>query len=151
MGELLKNEQGSFNGCFGCGTDNDVGLRLDFEREGDAVVSRLTIDSRYAGYEKFAHGGIVATLLDEAMGWAMINIGGSYGVTSNLNVRYRRPVFVDRPVVLRAALVHREGTMMTLESSIEDARGRLLASAVGEWVVVRRGRALASAESKDAS
>jgi acyl-coenzyme A thioesterase PaaI-like protein len=138
--EKLGLAEGAFNGCFGCGPDNPVGLKLAFERNGEVVRSRTTITRAYAGYRDFAHGGIVATMLDEAMGWAMLHVAGTHGVTKALRVTYRRPVRVERPIVVVAKLASRRGVDLVLEAHIEDDRGRVLARAEGEWVSVREER-----------
>lgn len=141
MGEKLAPAEGGFDGCFGCSASNPVGLKLEFERDGDRVRSRTCVTRSYAGYRAFAHGGVVAAMLDEAMGWAMLHIGGCYGVTRTLNVTYRRPVTVEVPIVLSARITSQRDNRMFLEARIEDERGRLLAGAEGEWSVVREERA----------
>lgn len=141
MGTKLVNEDAGFTGCFGCSASNPVGLRLEFEREGDFVRSRAAVTREYSGYRAFAHGGVIATMLDEAMGWAMLHIAGYYGVTKSLNVSYRRPVMVERPIVLSARVTGQQDTRIFLEARIEDERGRLLAGATGEWSIVREERA----------
>lgn len=142
MAEKLVSSDAGFDGCFGCGTANAVGLKLEFERVGDGVRSRATVSRAYAGYRAFAHGGVIATMLDEAMGWAMLHIAGYYGVTKSLNVSYRRPVMVERPVVLSARVTAQQDSRVFLEARIEDERGRLLAGAEGEWSIVREERAV---------
>lgn len=141
MADPFDSTSDTFNGCFGCGTGNPIGMRLRFEKDGDAVVCRSHLRPEYAGYRDFIHGGVVATLLDEAMGWALVHASGNYGVTRNLQVTYRRPVAVDRPIVLRGRVVERDGSSVRLASSVEDERGRILASAEGDWVMVREERA----------
>ena len=143
MADPFDPSADTFNGCFGCGTDNPIGMKLVFEKEGDAVVCRSRLKRDYAGYRDFVHGGVVATLLDEAMGWALVHASGSYGVTRNLKVDYRRPVTVDRQIVLRGKILEIDGRSVRLASSIEDDRGRLLASAEADWVMVREERATA--------
>ena len=140
MAEKLALAEGTFNGCFGCGPDNPVGLKLAFEKVDGAVRSRTAIARKYAGYRDFAHGGIVATMLDEAMGWAMLHLAGKHGVTKTLSVHYRRPVLVERAIVLSARVITNEVSNITLEARIEDERGRLLATAEGHWAVVRDER-----------
>lgn len=141
MADPFDASANSFTGCFGCGTDNPIGMKLSFERDGDAVVCRSRLNREYAGYREFLHGGVVATLLDEAMGWALVNASGSYGVTRNLEVNYRRPIAIDCPIVLRGWVIEIDGRSVRLASSIEDERGRVLASAEGQWVLVREERA----------
>ena len=143
MGAPAENSGGTFRGCFGCGPENPVGLKLSFRRESDRVVSEVLLDENYAGYREFVHGGVVATLLDEGMGWALAELLGRYGVTQSLQVTYRRPVRLGRPLVLSSRILDRNGSKVTVESRIEDARGRLLASGEGAWVLVRDERAAA--------
>ena len=141
VAEKLVNNDAGFDGCFGCSTSNPFGLKLSFERVGDDIVSRTNVSREYAGYRAFAHGGVIATMLDEAMGWAMLHIAGYYGVTVSLNVTYRRPVIVGRPVVLSARVTGQRNSRLFLDARIEDERGRLLARAEGEWSIVREERA----------
>ncbi len=132
-----------FKGCFGCGDDNSTGLRLQFSKtiDEDKVVAKTTIEQNHAGYSRFAHGGIVATLLDEAMGWALLHLVGRWGVTRDLQIAYRRPVYIGRPLVLSGTSVSVEGELALLESRLEDERGRLLASAKGTWTLIRERHA----------
>jgi hypothetical protein len=53
--------------CFACGTDNPIGLNLQFYRLADDVCTEITLDKQYEGWEGVIHGGIVSTLLDEVM------------------------------------------------------------------------------------
>ncbi len=141
----IHREEGTYLGCFGCGPDNPVGLRMRFFHEADEVVSRLTLGREYAGYADFVHGGVLATMLDEAMGWAIFHLADSYAVTRSLQVDYRRPVYVGRELAVRARISAADGDILRLEARIEDARGRVLARAAGDWVRVRRDRASAGA------
>lgn len=140
-GTKLEITEGTFRGCFGCGDENGLGLRLVFERDGETVVSRTQLGPDYAGYPAFAHGGVVATMLDEAMGWAMLHLAGRHGVTSSLNVTYRRPVPLGRELVVRARVLDVADRDARIESSVEDSHGRILAHGAGTWVVVRGERA----------
>jgi len=141
MSSILANSEGDFRGCFGCGPDNANGLGLAFVREGESVVTTMVLAKHHAGYRDFAHGGIVATLLDESMGWAMLHLHGEYGVTAGLCIDYRRPVRIGAEVSVRASIVRAEGPKVTVAAELRDHRGRLLASGEGQWVVVRRSRA----------
>ena len=137
----LEIGESAFRGCFGCGDENDRSLALAFALEGDCVVSHTEISPDYAGYPDFVHGGVVATVLDEAMGWAMLHLARRHGVTRGLNIRYRRPVPIGRRLTIQGRVVEIGDRTVTLYASIEDERGRLLASAEGDWVVVRGERA----------
>lgn len=139
MGDDRDSSQGG--GCFGCSSGNARGLALSFRRVGDQVEANATLDPTFAGYGGVIHGGIVATLLDEAMGWAILTLLGRYAVTQSLNVDYRRPVMVGRPLTVRAGLRGEpEGSNVRVDARVLDARQRLLASAAGTWVLVRENR-----------
>jgi len=139
----VGNDQdtGASVGCFGCSAANDRGLGLVFERRDGLVEARTTLGDSFAGYEGFVHGGIVATLLDEAMGWAILELAGHFAVTRSLTVDFRRPVMVDRPLRVHARIGGEEADgALRVEAGIVDSRERLLASAVGIWVPVRDSR-----------
>lgn len=139
MGNDRKTTTGV--GCFGCSSENPRGLALVFRSTGDVVEAEATLGPTFAGYDGLVHGGIVTTLLDEAMGWAILELAGRFAVTRSLTVDFRRPVFVDRPLRIEARLAGEEPDgAVRVQSSVFDLRGRLLASAVGIWVLVRESR-----------
>ena len=88
--------------CFVCGRENPVGLRLRFyeDHEQGQVVARVTIPAAYQGYPGIAHGGIVAAILDEVSGRAvMMDVEETpFWVTAKLEVRYREPTPTDAPL-----------------------------------------------------
>jgi uncharacterized protein (TIGR00369 family) len=142
-GLRMGNDQDSSAsaGCFGCSTSNVRGLGLVFERHDGHVEAKATLDETFAGYDGLVHGGIVSTLLDEAMGWAILELAGRYAVTRSLTVDFRRPVFIDRPLRVHARIAgEEEDGALRVEAGVVDARERLLASAVGIWVPVRTSR-----------
>jgi len=143
MNGKLDRADGVFKGCFGCGPENPVGLKLEFRREQDAVVADVRLGKHYAGYREFTHGGVVAALLDEGMGWALLHLIGRYGVTQSLQVTYRRPIRLEQTLRLTSRVLERDGSKVKVESVIEDSRGRLLARGEGAWVLVRDARAAA--------
>lgn len=137
----LAHAAGTFTGCFGCGPDNPRGLRLEFHREGDTVISHVSLGREYAGYRDFIHGGVIAAMLDEAMGWALLHIGGRYGVTRSLKVDYRRPVRVASRLTVRAGVEVFGNDTAEISAVIRDQRGRILAQAASHWALVRNARA----------
>ena len=128
-------------GCFGCSSANERGLGLVFRRGEGVVEADATLGESFAGYDGLVHGGIVSTLLDEAMGWVILELAGRFAVTRSLVVDFRRPVFIDRPLKVSARIAAEEADgALRVEAGVVDARGRLLASAVGIWVPVRESR-----------
>ncbi len=124
--------------CVGCGKDSPIGLHMTFAIEGDtSVESRVTIPERFQGWRDVVHGGIVALVLDEAMAYAA-GARGYLGVTADLKLRFRNPVPVGAPLVVRAKVLWQRRTVLGIEASVCDAAGTLLASAEGSFVT--RGR-----------
>jgi len=88
---LTPLAHGALNHCFGCGLDNPTGLRLKFFVDPDKnVVCHFRLARRFAGPPGHAHGGIIATLLDEAMSKSN-RARGILAMTRNLEVQYLRP------------------------------------------------------------
>jgi uncharacterized protein (TIGR00369 family) len=77
--------------CFGCGPLNLDGLRLSFTPGPDGSVAEFEVPERFQSWAGMAHGGVVALMLDEAVGWAAWHAGHP-GVTGRLQVSYRRPL-----------------------------------------------------------
>ena len=124
----LRDERGAFefdpHHCFACGELNENGLHLVLHTSPDGAWTSLIVDERFQGWEAVAHGGIVCTLLDEVMAWAVIG-RGTWGVTARLSVAFRRPLRIGRPV--RA-----EGTVVQLGRRAARAEGRVLDAATGK-------------------
>jgi len=145
VGDDRAPANGNGTGCFGCSVDNERGLGLVFERGDGIVRAQTTLGHAFAGYDGLVHGGIVSTLLDEAMGWAILELAGRFAVTRSLSVDFRRPVFIDKPLQIEARIAgEEEDGALRVEAGVSDARGRLLASATGVWVPVRTSRVRAS-------
>lgn len=111
--------------CFGCGDDNADGLRMHFESTADGSVCEYTVPDRFQSWRGMIHGGVVALMLDEAVGWAAWHAGRP-GLTGKLEVRYRRPLrigervrVVGRVERVRRSLVYATATIDGLE---EDGR-----------------------------
>ena len=77
--------------CFGCGPLNPDGLQLQFSPGPEGSVAEYQVAPRFQSWAGMAHGGIVALMLDEAVGWAAWH-GGHPGVTGRLQVSLRRPL-----------------------------------------------------------
>ena len=92
-------------GCFGCSSRNSWGLKLRFRRRGTLVVGSFSIDDRFHGAPGIAHGGIVATILDEYSCAAAVFLADQRVVTGELQVRYERPCPVECVLDVSAAVV----------------------------------------------
>jgi uncharacterized protein (TIGR00369 family) len=126
------------NRCFGCGPANATGLRLEFLlAEDGGVVTLPTIMDAFEGHPGYLHGGIIATLLDEAMSKSA-RARGLTTMTRKLEVEYLRPVPSGKPLRVEGRVVRSEGRKHWIESEIRDALGTTLAQAKGVFVEVKK-------------
>jgi len=125
------------NHCFGCGGANDSGMKLTFEldQESERVTGKFVLGSRYGGGAGFAHGGVIAILLDEAMG-KISKLTEERAVTAELNIEYRKPVPVDAEIIVFGWQENEKGRNRFRVGEIHDAQGNLLARGRGRFVVV---------------
>lgn len=78
--------------CFGCAPENPFGLRMEFYEDGDDIVSFWNCGDNYQGWLKTLHGGIQASLMDEIAAWVIARKLQTTGMTTNLDIRYRKPI-----------------------------------------------------------
>jgi len=125
------------NYCFGCGGANEFGMKLTFElnEETKRVTGSFVLGARYGGGAGFAHGGIIAVLLDEVMG-KISKLSEERAVTAELNVEYRKPVPVDMEIVVSGWQEEEKGRNRFRVGEIHDAAGNLLARGRGRFVVI---------------
>lgn len=116
----MKVDEDGF--CFVCGPRNESGLMARFETDAEkrSAVCRLVVPARFQGWRQMVHGGIVATLLDEACIYACRAGGGNF-VTGEIRVRYRQPVPVDTPLTVRAEVVGGRRRLLEARALLEIA------------------------------
>ena len=137
------------NPCFGCGGANPRGMRLAFEQD-DArqrIVGRFRLGEEYQGGSGFLHGGIIAVLLDEAMGKAA-RFHAEDAVTAELRIEYKRPVPVNSAIVVEGFVARRDGRQLYHEGEIRNEAGELLARGEGRFVVIDRAKYQARANGR---
>jgi uncharacterized protein (TIGR00369 family) len=126
--------------CFACGTLNEHGLHLELHAAADRCWVELTLSDRFMGWEGIAHGGIICTILDEVMAWAVVD-HDIWGVTARMSVDFKRPVQVGRP--LRA-----EGRVTAARRRIVEAEGVLLDAGTGEILATSTGTYVGASEAR---
>ncbi len=123
------------HGCFGCGLLNDIGLKLAFYRTDTGVAGTFTPRPEHEGYTRMTHGGIVSTMLDEAMSWAVID-SGRLAVTARMSVDFRRPVPSGEELTIRASVTRDRGRAVETAGEIVGPDGSVLASSTGLFIRV---------------
>jgi len=121
------------SGCFACGQENPIGLRLRFTAQGDSVRAEFTPGPRYQGYEGVVHGGIVAAALDDAMA-QLFHMRGQESLTARLEIRFRRETPVGQRLVVTARLTGERTRLFTAEAVLSLPDGTRLAEAKGTFV-----------------
>jgi acyl-coenzyme A thioesterase PaaI-like protein len=114
--------------CFGCGDDNPIGLHLQFTLTEDGVAARFTPEPAHQGFDDVVHGGIISTVLDEAMAWA---------VTAEISVRFKTPLAVGEEVTVTARVTDNRGRLVATTGAIaRDRDGATIATAAAKFVRV---------------
>ncbi len=124
-------------GCFGCSASSPIGLRLRFRRRGDTVTARHAIAEHFHGAPGIAHGGIVATLLDETSCAAVFFVQERFVVTGELAVRYLRPCPVGRPLEVSARATGGHPRYAVVEAEVRDG-DVVLARSTGKFFFQER-------------
>lgn len=122
--------------CFVCERRNDAGLGIEFycDPDTESVTASFELDDRFSGAPSCAHGGVVLAVLDEAMAWATIALGGCFAVTKETTARFRAPVRVGGRYDVRAQVVDDGGDELQCEAEITDQSGKTCASAAATFV-----------------
>jgi uncharacterized protein (TIGR00369 family) len=123
--------------CFGCGKNNPIGLKLEFDldKENLTVEGRFRPKRVHEGYTGIMHGGLVTTLLDEAMLKLLWDTGIS-AVTASLEVRLLRPVPVTGELVIKGRVDSQQGRLIHTSAEVEDTEGHVLAKGKAKCVKV---------------
>jgi len=102
--------------CFVCGQNNPHGLRIRFERRDNGeTTASWTPDSVWEGFRGIVHGGVVSTVLDEAMSKA-VAATGTEALTAELRVRFRRHVASGETFLIRGRVSSRNKRLIEAEA-----------------------------------
>lgn len=119
--------------CYVCGDQNPLGLNVRFRLEGKDVVTDFEATPFHAGYPGRVHGGVLAALLDETMGWAPCVAAGRFCLAVELQIRYLKPVEPGARVTVRGRSVCCEGRIWRAEGEITGAGGLVHARGAGRY------------------
>jgi len=128
----ISNPYSSVEGynCFGCSKTNSLGLRLNFLEYDEGLMCEWLPEEQFQGWVGVLHGGIQATLLDEIASWVVFVKCGISGVTSELKVRYKKPVkMTGKPIKLKGELREMQRNIAVIDCYLYDSEGILCAQA----------------------
>lgn len=125
------------NKCFGCGGDNSGGMKLTFVQDNvnRKIIGRFVLGERYQGGGGFAHGGIIAMLMDEAMG-KVCRFREVRAVTAELTVEYLQPIDVMKEIEVEGRETEMKGRNIFINGEIRNMAGIVLARGRARFVVI---------------
>lgn len=137
MSENIQLAPNPANKCFGCGGANDAGMLLTFEQDNEnrRIVGKFVLGDRYQGGGGMLHGGIIALLLDEAMG-KVSRFRDALAVTAEMNIDFLKPIRVDQEIVVEAFETAQRGRNLFHMGEIRDSAGQVLARGRARFVIL---------------
>jgi uncharacterized protein (TIGR00369 family) len=134
---MTRNNPSKKNYCFACGPDNPDGMHLKFHADpfGKHYSCRFRLGKRYSGPPGHCHGGIIATILDEAMG-KVNKLRHVVALTSEITVNYLKPVPLNKPLRVESREVKVQGRKHINMAEILNQKGEPLARSQGLFIAI---------------
>ena len=122
--------------CFGCGMDNDGGLHGRFYNLADGTVAAVFQPGElFQSYPKRLHGGVTASMLDEALGRAILPLEpDTWAVTAELTIRYKKPVPLHVPLIITAKVTENNRRIFHSSGELILPDGEVAAAATGIYM-----------------
>lgn len=136
MDHAVRTTQNISRMCMVCGVDNSAGLHARFlELDNGELLAEFDPAPEHQGYPGRLHGGIASTILDEAIGRAInITHPDVWGVTVELNVKFRKPVPIDSTVRAICAITRDTSRLFEGEGRIVLEDGTVAIEATGRYM-----------------
>lgn len=134
-----------FPDCVVSGKANPLGIAIRVVREGDEAVARVTLGPAFEGAPGRAHGGIVAAVFDDTLGYVLL-MERTPAYTGRLSITYRAPTPVNEPLEFRARLARRQGRKLEIvgharhgDTVVAEAEGMFIAVDMSRFVTGHTG------------
>ena len=121
--------------CFVCGKKNPDGLKINFKVSDNKIQAEFIPHSSLQGYANIVHGGIISTLLDEAMGKLAFELGINC-LTAEINVRFKNPAYTGRKYLLIGEILKKSHKIVFAKAKILYESDLLIAEATGKLMIV---------------
>lgn len=133
--EILDRQYVSHH-CFVCGTKNVAGLQAKFYHISDKeIIGVFTGSPNHASYPHRMHGGVIAALLDETIGRAiLLEEPDVFGVTVELNLQYKKPVPLGEELVVKGRIDTNRSRMFTGSGEVLLANGEIAVIATAKYM-----------------
>lgn len=116
------------------GPANPMSLAAEYEKDGEGVLTRVTLGPAFEGAPGRAHGGIIAALFDETMG-TVLPLAGTLAFTGTLTIAYRAPAPLEQELLIRARITSKQGRKINIEAT-GHAQDMLFAEAQAVFIAV---------------
>ena len=134
----VDTERG-YSMCFGCGQDNPIGLKLSFQWDGKTARAEFTPTDLHQGWSGILHGGIIACILDEAMGNVTL-LAGMKCVTADMKVRLRRQVSIGKSLIITSSITKKNRKLVKTRAAVSLKNGDPIAEATGTQFIIDAGK-----------
>jgi uncharacterized protein (TIGR00369 family) len=134
---LERTRQAAHPQCIVCGSTTECGLGLRFELRDDGVEACFECKAQFQGYKGLLHGGVTSSLLDGAMTNCLF-AHGIVAMTGEMTVRFRHPIEVDTPLVVRAHITRSQVPLHIVEAQVVQD-GQVKAKATGKFMELPNG------------
>ena len=133
MNDEFKSKYLQPETCFACGTKNPHGLHVHFDRFGAGSRGVFVPEAHHEGWPGIVHGGILATLLDEAMAYALW-FADIRAVTARMETRFRRTVGAGDEIVITGQVTGTKRSVVDAVGTVTRADGSVVAEANGRFM-----------------
>ena len=136
-GHETKDVKLPTNTCFVCGPDNPDGMHLVFalDEQRCVFVCHFNLSARYTGPPAHCHGGIIAAILDDAMG-KINKLRHVVALTKEMTVEYLKPVPLHKPLRVESREVSVHGRQHINAAEILNADNEVLARSRGTFIAI---------------
>ena len=133
MGKGTKFE--SYGNCFVCGKNNPGGLQLSFEidKERQTLKTTFVASPTFQGWDGIVHGGIISTLLDEAMA-KLIYESGYQAVTASLEIKFKKPAPILEPLLVYGEITEVNRRLVRAKARVTKEDGTILAEGKSTFI-----------------
>ena len=120
--------------CFVCGKGNPQGLKANFIIKDGQIEGEFMPQDNHQGPKNLLHGGLICTLLDEAMAALINGVLGTDAPTASLEVRFKKPARINEKLFIKARLLNQNRRIKYAQATVTRQDGAIVAEARGKFL-----------------